>query len=216
MAYTGSVPDTAGRHLDWMAYAGCGTEEARAVFDDPAREHEARVICVARCLVRTQCLRYVQQTERGLHSDQRDGVAAGLSHSERHRLDPAATFREDDPKPLRFDGSERCGTHPALIRHLWNDEPIDAKCWSGEVRREKENTVRAAGITQPLAPVRLTSPQQKPPPKGESPHERRVYRLWEQGLTDLQIARRMAISQPQIRRVRDRLGLAAHPRPAPR
>ncbi|MFD1656950.1 WhiB family transcriptional regulator [Streptomyces caeni] len=135
--YTGSVPDTAGRPLDWMERAAC--TDKRTIFDDPKREHEARTICVAHCPVRTQCLAYTKESERGLHRDQRDGVAAGLTYDERHRLDDTAAHRADDAAPIRLDGTERCGTHVALLRHLWLDEPIDSKCWSGEVYRHHSN-----------------------------------------------------------------------------
>ncbi|MGP4085447.1 WhiB family transcriptional regulator [Streptomyces sp. KR55] len=135
--YTGQVPDIAARPLDWMERAVCLDE--REIFDDPSREHEARIVCVARCPVRSQCLAYTKETERGLHRDQRDGVAAGLTYDERHRLDDTAQHRQDDGDPIRLDGTERCGTHLALVRHLWLDEPIDSKCWSGEVYREHGN-----------------------------------------------------------------------------
>nr|WP_119589220.1 WhiB family transcriptional regulator [Streptomyces scabiei] len=135
--YTGAVPDTAGRRLDWMARGACTGE--RETFDDPAREHEARTICVARCTVRAECLAYVKAVERGLHRDERDGVLAGLTYNERHRVDVTASHRADDPPPLTFDGTERCGTHTALLRHLWLGEPIDSKCWSGAVYRDHDN-----------------------------------------------------------------------------
>jgi hypothetical protein len=149
MAYTGAVPDTHAHRLDWMERAACVTE--REVFDNPDREHEARVICVARCPVRSQCLAYVKHAESGLHRDHRDGVAAGLTYAERFRLDPASIHRADDPKPIRFDGTERCGTLHALLKHLWLDEPIDATCWSGEIYRDHGNrNWRPQNGTEPL------------------------------------------------------------------
>ncbi|MFE6362928.1 WhiB family transcriptional regulator [Streptomyces sp. NPDC057806] len=137
MAYTGSVPDAAPHRYDWMEYAACSDE--RAVFDDPTRVHEARIICVARCTVRSQCLAFTKSTERGLHRDRRDGVAAGLTHDERHRLDDTAAHRADDGPLIPLNGAERCGTHLALVRHLWLDEPIDSKCWTREVARARSN-----------------------------------------------------------------------------
>ncbi|MFJ9114439.1 WhiB family transcriptional regulator [Streptomyces sp. NPDC102394] len=133
MAYTGSVPDTAAHRLDWMERAACANEED--VFDDPSRDHEARTICVARCPVRAFCLAFTKKTEHGLHRHQRGGVAAGLTHEERYRLDTAARHSRGDPELIVFDGTERCGTRQALLRHLWLDEPIDGTCWSGEVHR---------------------------------------------------------------------------------
>ncbi|MFJ8153897.1 WhiB family transcriptional regulator [Streptomyces sp. NPDC094468] len=219
MAYTGSIPDTAARPMDWMRQAACVAE--RATFDDPDREYEARTICVGRCPVRTQCLAYVKEYERGLHRDRRDGVTAGLTHAERFRLDPASVFRADDPGPITFDGSERCGTHHALLRHLWLDEPIDPQCWSGKLHRDRDHIAerrRTARIEEHPEPVSGPAPDpevtpplvKQAPAKGSSPHERRVYRLWEQGFSDMQIARRMAVSVPQVQRVRDRLGLLPH------
>lgn len=220
--YTGSVPDTAGRPNDWMDDAACVTE--RAIFDAPARDHEARTICVARCPVRSQCLDYTKAAERGLHRDQRDSVAAGLTHSERHRLDPESFHRQGDSAPITFTGRERCGTHFALLRHLWLDEPIDSRCWSGEVMRERDNAVRVrkpeAQGDQPPAPA--APPQEQPTVKvpksprvkGSTPHERRVYRLWAEAYTDLEIARRMAVSVLEVQRVRERLGLLPHERMA--
>lgn len=210
MAYTGAVPDTGPHRLDWMDHAAC--RDQQEIFDDPSREHEARVICVARCPVRSRCLAFTKESERGLHRDQRDSVAAGLTHSERHRLDSAAVHRADDPTPIVFDGTERCGTHHALLRHLWNDEPIDSKCWSGEVRRDWDNrtvpTPAVSAVPQPEPQVlKPAPPRQRPPAKGETPHERRLYRLWADGCTDLQIARAMAMSVPAVQRVRNRLGL---------
>lgn len=238
-AYTGSIPDTHAHLLDWMERAAC--TDQREIFDDNDREHEARTICIARCPVRTQCLSYTKNSERGLHRDQRDSVAAGLTYSERFRLDPDATHRADDPAPVRFTGSERCGTHHALLKHLWLDEPIDPKCWSGEILREKSNrslvlarqqarenepaaerpqvqpvrTAHTADRPKPpakakpaAAPAAASRPA--PPAKGDTPHERRVYRLWSEGLSDLEIARRMATSVLQIQRVRERLGLLPH------
>ncbi|QIJ62588.1 WhiB family transcriptional regulator [Streptomyces sp. JB150] len=212
MGYTGSVPDTAARRLDWMGAAAClGQQE---IFDDPDRVHEARIICVARCPVRSQCLAYTKECERGLHRDQRDGVAAGLTHDERHRLDDTAVHRKDDGDPIKLDGSERCGTHIALLRHLWLDEPIDPKCWSGEVFREHGNRnarQRAAPAPRP-APPETARPKRRPrpPAKGDTPHERRIYSLWSTGASDLDIARRMAVSVPSVLRVRERLGLIAN------
>ncbi|EST24506.1 WhiB family transcriptional regulator [Streptomyces roseochromogenus] len=140
MSYTGSVPDTAGRRLDWMERMACRNEDPD-LFSDEDREHEARTICIARCPVRSTCLARVKTLESGLHRDQRDGVVAGLTYAERHRLDADAAHRADDAPLLVFDGTERCGTHLALLRHLWLDEPIDAKCWSGKVMRDRASRV---------------------------------------------------------------------------
>ncbi|MFI6248992.1 WhiB family transcriptional regulator [Streptomyces sp. NPDC051016] len=220
MSYSGSTPDTAPRRHDWMARMACAREDPD-LFSDAQREHEARLICAVRCQVRTQCLAQVLRIERGFAEDRRGGVVAALTAHERWRLDataaghsdrPALTFNDDDPP--------RCGTYNALLRHLHRGEAVDDRCWSAEVRRDRLlRTDRAARSPQPLpetrpavraTPPAAVRPVKRPPAKGETPHERRVYRLWEQGLSDLQIARRMAISTPQVARVRDRLGLMPH------
>ncbi|MFF0597852.1 WhiB family transcriptional regulator [Streptomyces antibioticus] len=227
MAYTGSVPDIRHSHYEWMARAACADE--RAVFDDIEREHEARTICIVRCPVRSECLAYTKESEAGLHKDNRESVAAGLTPTERFRLDRKAARRADDPARVALSGHERCGTYQALLRHLWLDEPVDPKCWTGKLLRDRgmlglvsqRETARTqlaaeatAGQPAPAGTDSGRSPRKQPPVKGSTPHERRVYRLWSEGLDDLQIARRMALSTTQVQRVRERLGLLAHKRPA--
>lgn len=148
MAYTGQTPDTHGRRRDWMERMACRNEDPDLFFDG-RREHEARLICVARCPVRAECLTNVKEAERGLHGDRRDGVVAGLTHYERWRLDTEAKRRADDAPPLELDGTEPCGTQAAMLRHLWQGERVDGVCWSGEVRRDHENRTR----TQPRPAV---------------------------------------------------------------
>jgi ATP/maltotriose-dependent transcriptional regulator MalT len=205
MNHTGSVPDTPGHRYDWMAHAAC--RDQRDVFDTPKREHEARTICVARCPVRSQCLAYTKETERGLHRDDRGGVAAGLTYDERHRLDSTARRRKEDAPLIRFTGAERCGTHLALLRHLWLDEPIDPKCWSGEVYRDHENRNWRQRNTPQPEPAPETPAQETKP---RTPREWCVYTLWSSGLSDPAIAHRMAISLDSVQQVRKRLGLLAN------
>jgi hypothetical protein len=136
--YTGSVPDTAARPLDWMDRMAC--QDKRELFDNPEREYEARTVCITHCPVRTECLAHVKRLEAGASRMKRDGVVAGLIHNERWRCDPAAYRCKDDPPLLDFTGTPpRCGTHTALLKHLWLGEPIDSKCWSGQVHREQSN-----------------------------------------------------------------------------
>ncbi|MFF9238428.1 WhiB family transcriptional regulator [Streptomyces sp. NPDC014776] len=142
MAYTGSVPDTAARRSDWQEQAACRTGDPDLFFN-PDTEHEARTICVARCPVRLQCLAAVKAAEQGLHRDDRDGVVAGLTGNERWRLDETGPRRLDDAPPLQLTGAERCGTHLALLRHLWQGERIDGVCWSGQVKRDHDQQTAA-------------------------------------------------------------------------
>jgi hypothetical protein len=137
MAYTGSVPDVAGRRHDWMARMACRYQDPD-LFSDPAREDEARLICAVRCQVRTQCLANVKQLEDGTAEKRRDGVVAGLTARERWRMDPGAPGHDDTQPPLVFTGNPpACGTYTALLRHLWFGEHMDPDCWSAEIRRER-------------------------------------------------------------------------------
>lgn len=211
--YSGAVPDTAGRPRDWMAQAACRNEDP-GLFSDEDREHEARTICVARCPVRAECRAEVQQAERGKHRNERDGVVAGLTDNERYRLDPTAPRHKDDTPLLTFDGAERCGTHIALLRHLWWGEPIDSQCWSGQVFRDHDNRAlrqRNGGPTTPeLVTVTRAAAKPEPQPRGSTPKERHVYRLWARGLGDGDIARSADLSLPAVQRIRAALGLVAN------
>jgi hypothetical protein len=220
MAYTGSVPDTRAHRLDWMAQMACRNEKPE-LFSESKHEHDARIICAIRCPVRTQCLAHVQHLERGLTEERRDGVVAALTAHERWRLDATAPGHSDRPALVFTSESPRCGTYTALLRHLWLGESVDPECWSAEVRRDRLNRAtteagqaeaepKLAPAPEPLAEETERPPAKQPPAKGSTPHERRVYRLWAAGCSDLQIARRMAISIPQVQRVRDRLGLMPH------
>lgn len=215
--YTGSVPDTVARLLDWLEKAACRDEDPD-LFSAEDREHEARTICVARCPVRAQCRAHVKESEHGLHRDQRDGVIAGLTHNERYRLDPRAPRRKDDTPLLTFDGTERCGTHTMLLRHLWLGEPIDDRCWSGQVFRDHDNRAlrqrssgqagpESAAVSQPTAEPVV---KKQPEPRGGTPKERHVYRLWARGLGDGDIARSADLSLPAVQRIRAALGLVAN------
>lgn len=137
MAYTGAVPDTAGRRLDWMTRMACRNEDPD-LFSESKREHEARVICAVRCPVRRECLANVQRLEAGDALERRDGMVAGLTAHERWRLDASAPGHGPGNTPaLVFTGEPpRCGTYNALLRHLWLGERIDPECWSAQVRRE--------------------------------------------------------------------------------
>ncbi|MEV7684505.1 WhiB family transcriptional regulator [Streptomyces bungoensis] len=221
MTYIGSVPDTAPRRLDWMADMACRQVDPD-LFSEPEHQHEARLICAVRCPVRAQCLAQVKRMESGTNKDKRECVVAGLTAYERWRLDADAPGHGSGNVPALVVTGEppACGTYTALLRHLWLGEPVDPDCWSAEVRRDRLN--RATGDARPHrkkepqaappAPLEaVPQPRQaaKPQPKrrGRTAHERRIYRLWSTGVSDLGIARAMAISVPYVARVRERLGL---------
>ncbi|WP_159424489.1 WhiB family transcriptional regulator [Streptomyces sp. 3214.6] len=211
------MPDTRAHRHDWMEAMACRNEKPET-FSETKHEHEARIICVVRCPVRTQCLAHVQGLERGVSKDRRDGVVAGLTAHERWRMDATAPGHSTHPALVFTDVPPKCGTQNALLRHLWHGDRVDPDCWSAEVRRDRLN--RATTETGPAEPQPEIAPApeppadttknqraKQPPAKGDTPHERRVYRLWAAGFSDLQIARRMAVSVPQVQRVRERLGL---------
>ncbi|MFF9310142.1 WhiB family transcriptional regulator [Streptomyces sp. NPDC014748] len=144
MPYTGAVPDTAGRRLDWMARMACRDEDPD-LFSDPKHEQEARVICAVRCPVRAQCLAAVRRLEQGTAQDRRDGVVAGLTAHERWRLDTTAAGHHEDTPALDVSSmTPKCGTYMALLRHLWLGEAVDSECWSAQVRRDRFHTLKAA------------------------------------------------------------------------
>jgi hypothetical protein len=142
VAYTGSVPDTGAHRRDWMAVMACRTGDPDLFFD-PARTYEARIECIVRCPVRRECLASIKQLERGSSRDRRDGVVAGLASNERWRLDPHVKRSTWEAAALALDGTEPCGTHNALLGHLWRGERVDPACWSAEVRRNRLDRVSA-------------------------------------------------------------------------
>jgi hypothetical protein len=228
--YTGSVPDTAPRRLDWLEHAAC--RDDADIFFDAQFAHEARTMCVVHCPVRAHCLADVMNREQGKTEHTRDdGIFAGLDRRQRWRLDPTAPGR-GDTGAASDSGQLTCGTAEALEHHLAQGELVDGECWSGELRRhhgkrrhrgtdsepeplavqepEPESGVPDAGCAPEESPAPASQapvPNSRPRPSGRTPHERRIYRLWTQGLSDLDIARRMAVSVPSVRRVRDQLGL---------
>ncbi|MFF8406961.1 WhiB family transcriptional regulator [Streptomyces sp. NPDC015684] len=222
MSYTGSVPDTGGRRLDWMAHMACRNLDPE-LFSDHAQEHEARVVCAVRCTVRAECLANVRRLEQGVSEKQRECVVAGLTAHERWRLDAGAPGHGADKPALVFASeAPACGTYAALLRHLSLGERVDHTCWSAEVRRDRLHQATDDTGTQPAkkrpaaaaaGTRRRAKTSSKPTTKarGQTPHERRIYALWSSGLTDYSIARAMAISVPSVQRVRDRLGLIANP-----
>ncbi|MEU9208493.1 WhiB family transcriptional regulator [Streptomyces sp. NPDC048415] len=223
-SYSGQVPDTHRRSLDWQEQAACHHDGE--LFFDPRFEYMARAIC-SRCPVRVECLAAVLEAERGESRDRRHGIVAGLGPGERWRIDPEAN-RND---LIASEGTPpACGTYQALMRHFSLGEPVDPVCRSGDTRRHAASTdsrsrrkappkaakaVRPAPqkpalkdpapVTPKPAPAKAKAP--KPCVRGRTPKERHVYRLWSQGLSDVDIARRADLSTPAVRRIRDVLGL---------
>jgi hypothetical protein len=197
-----------------MNHAACRGEDPD-LFCDKTKVHEARLVCVVRCPVRRECLADVKAAERGSGGNSRDGLVAGLLDNERYRLDPHVPRRQDDSPLFELDGTEPCGSYGALLGHLWRGELVDPECWSAQVRRERLSVVSAVtkrrtatsalvAAAPSLAPVVLSAQSR---PKGRTPKERHVYRLWSCGLPDLKIARRADLSTHAVRRIREGLGL---------
>ncbi|MFF4548633.1 WhiB family transcriptional regulator [Streptomyces sp. NPDC001406] len=232
-AYTGSIPDTAARRRDWAEEAACRDEDLELFFSD-LTQHQARTLCVVHCPVRAACLESVMAAESGKGRDHRHGIFAGLDGRQRWRLDPDAPGKDEEEEPAA--DPQPCGTAEALERHLAHGEQVDDRCWSGEVRRVRHRSGPRDGRFEPepdpvqqpspmAEPDLLTAvpepepapapelaapspvPKPRPRPRGDTPHERRIYTLWMTGASDLDIARRMAVSVPSVRRVRERLGL---------
>lgn len=75
--------------------------------------------------------------------------------------------------------------------------------------KEQAEEARTGQAPRPAPTAKPRTPRTKPrlKPRGATWHERRIYVLWSSGLSDLQIARRMTVSVPAVKRVRERLGL---------
>jgi WhiB family transcriptional regulator, redox-sensing transcriptional regulator len=72
--------------LGWMDTMACRDEDPEIFFGDPRSSEEAKAIC-ARCPVTDACLNYV------ITQDIREGVAGGLSETERFPLHAAHIHR---------------------------------------------------------------------------------------------------------------------------
>ncbi|MFF2094798.1 WhiB family transcriptional regulator [Streptomyces sp. NPDC058202] len=223
----GQDPGTSARRHDWRTAAACRGEDPDLFF---SREFEiiARKICIT-CPVRPECLASILDIERGTSVDYRDGIVAGLTPRERWRLGRPVPDEDEEPSAQAAE-EPACGTHDAMIQHLGRGEPLDSECWSGLQRRERSNKVKR-GETRPKkaqARTLTTLPgakrrgSAKPavrhapkpvgvhPPTGATVKERHVYRLWSQGLPDVEIARCADLSTLAVRRVRDAYGLIAN------
>ncbi|MGW1498977.1 WhiB family transcriptional regulator [Streptomyces mirabilis] len=147
--YTGQTPDTVARPLDWMNSMACRDEDPD-LFSDPATTHQARIVCIVRCPVRTACLAHVKETEKGTSHKVRDGVVAGLTGSERWRLDPTGYRIKSEAPWVDFTVTPApCGTYHGLLRHLWSGERVDPDCWSDEVRRDRLNRASHEATAHP-------------------------------------------------------------------
>lgn len=199
---TGQVPDTLASQGDWAARGACVGKDPE-IFFSGTREREAKQLCLS-CPVRTPCLAWVMDAERGKSVFHRDGIVAALTGEERTRLDPTAPDpperQEDDPaekktaapaEPRKKAPSRapkktkkelaKCGTNAAYRRHIRRGETVDAACL--EAHRLSTRRVRYAS------------------------EERKVYARWIRAETDAQIAAAVGMRQMTVRRIRERLGL---------
>lgn len=224
MGYTGSIPDTVARPLDWQGQGRCRTSDPD-IFFAAEGESEAKRTCFG-CPVLRDCQSWVMTRERGMSLHQRDdAVIAGLTARERLHLDPAVRKPEPDPEPE--PGPEH-GTR---------------SCYKAGCRREE---CKAAN-REYMQERKLRAETEPPKPPAEEPkcgtlpayrrHRRRgqpideacarayakdraarrarqrdrtVYDLWAKGLPDGEIAARMDIGTRAVRNARTRLGLIAN------
>ncbi|MFD4258189.1 WhiB family transcriptional regulator [Streptomyces sp. NPDC058534] len=228
MAYTGAVPDTGARPLDWQDGGLCRSVDPDTFFE-AARETEAKETCYG-CPVLLDCQSWVTDRERGMNLYQRDdAVIAGLTAQERLDLDP--TVQEPKPKPkAQPEPEEKHGTRA---------------CYQSGCRREECRAANRAYIQERKLREQSAPPAPKVPveePKcgtlrGYRQHHRRgqtiddacrrvyaqdraarkarqrdkgVYDLWVKGLPDGEIAARLGVGTRAIRISRDRLGLIAN------
>ncbi|WP_155054538.1 WhiB family transcriptional regulator [Streptomyces blattellae] len=225
MSYTGAVPDTVGRPLDWQADALCRSKDPELFFDG-SRETEAKEVCHA-CPVLADCRNLVMDTERGWNLYLRAGIVAELTPSERVAADPAvpkpplelaatpAQPEREHGKRSTYKAGCRCESCTAANREYGQarklpkspDMPEPAKgrrvtpCPSVAAykRHVKAGEPIDAGCRQAYARHRAALRY------GE--RDRSVYRLWVKGLSDPEIAERLSVGVRAVRNARKRIGL---------
>lgn len=227
--YTGSVPDTAPRRLDWQAEALCRSTGS-GVFFDGRREAEARRVCFA-CPVLVACQSWVMGVERGLSLYHRDGVVAALTPQERVDLDPSVPKplpAADKPKPAGKRKKHEHGTRGCYKAGCRREEcKAAARAYTQELQQRKERgeQVRSgAGRKRAECPsvsayrrhLRLGEPvddgcraayAKERARRRADKQARRVYVLWAKGLSDPEIAERLGVGVRAVRNARGRLGL---------
>lgn len=228
MAYTGSVPDTVPRRLDWQAQALCRTEDPELFFD-PARERDAKKACFA-CPVLVDCQTWVMAVERGHGLYHRDGVVAALTPEERLALDPRAPRPspqdEQQPKQRRtppthgtrgkYKAGCRCEQCTAANRQYVQDLKLRKAAQPAEPARAE---AACPSVSAYRRHVRLGEPIDAGCKDAWARHRatqradersRKVYAAWCKGLSDPQIAEQLGISIRTVRGTRERLGLIAN------
>ncbi|WND34002.1 WhiB family transcriptional regulator [Streptomyces sp. BB1-1-1] len=228
MAYTGAIPDTAARRLDWQDSALCRTGDPDVFFDGP--EREAKRTCFA-CPVLLDCQSWVMGRERGMTLYQRDdAVVAGLTAKERLDLDPAAPKapaeagqRKPRAKRRLPQHGERakykagCRCDPCKAANRQYSQDLKRRKESGEKPPPKPADVPPCGTSrgykrhvrhgEPIdEPCRQAHAQKRAVNKARK-RERDVYELWVKGLPDGEIAAQLGIGPRGVRLVRERRGL---------
>ncbi|MEU3899783.1 WhiB family transcriptional regulator [Streptomyces sp. NPDC045251] len=218
MAYTGSIPDTAARPLDWQDQGLCRSDPD-VFFDGP--EQQAKRICFA-CPVLLDCQLWVMDRERGMSRFQRDdAVIAGLTAQERLDLDPAVPKPEPEAKT---EPGPQHGTRACYKAGCRRQECKAANSAYMQERKLREQTAPRA--SKPPAECGTLRAYRRHLRKGEQAdpacrrayaqdraarrarkRDKGVYDLWSQGLPDGEIAARLDVGTRAVRISRERLGL---------
>lgn len=131
-----------------------------------------------------------------------EACTAGARRDRRERL------AREGQKPKQDALTER----EQRVRTLWAENLSDSEIARqiGISRSGVANIRRRLGLLG-VAPGskqhKPCAPASEPVTRIQTPHERRIHALWATGASDLEIARRMAVSTPSVQRVRERLGL---------
>ncbi|MGW6292441.1 WhiB family transcriptional regulator [Streptomyces sp. NPDC055058] len=235
MPYTGSVPDTVARPMDWQARAACRTAEPDLFFD-PARVAEAKRTCFG-CEALRDCQSWVMARERGMSTYARDdAVIAGLTPEERRNLDP--TVPPPPPEPRQPAAKRKAGRRNRQghgTRSCYRRGCRREECVAAARAYAQDLKARKAGGEPVTDTARKARTNDCPSANGYRRHQRlgeriddgcrkayAAYRaelkaravraLWEQGLPDSEIAARLNIGTRGARLARERQGLAPNPR----
>ncbi|MFJ2719421.1 WhiB family transcriptional regulator [Streptomyces sp. NPDC087437] len=229
--YTGQIPDTAARQLDWQARAHCRAVDPE-IFFTAAEEREARQLCAA-CPVLGNCHTWVMQAERGQALSLREGIVAGLTPEQRLALDPAAPKHlpapiKDKPKSSKAK-PQKHGTRACYKAGCRRPECVAANREYTQSLRQRKAQGEPVVSQPPPAPCPSVAAYRRHLKKGEPVDEgcraayakdratrnttqrnRQVYALWSKGLPDAEIAARLNVGTRAVRNARERLGLIAN------
>ncbi|MFF4909073.1 WhiB family transcriptional regulator [Streptomyces sp. NPDC001260] len=130
---------TATSDESWESYAVCRHHDPDLWF---SRRTAATAIAICRtCPVLPACRTAMQRREDGLPPNHRQGIVAGLTPSQRYRLERTARRRpvpvlppDPVPRTRKTHVPAPCGTRAAYQRHLRRREPVDEACRAANAR----------------------------------------------------------------------------------